>query len=65
MISIQLGFDLSADYSADEIYHYALMDEKISGGQITLIVPESLGKCRLHKISLSELKTFIRLGLAK
>lgn len=61
----QLGFDLSADYSADEIYHYALMDEKISGGQITLIVPESLGKCRLHKISLSELKTFIRLGLAK
>lgn len=60
-----LGFDLTCYYSADELYRFALMDKKISGDKITMIVPESLGKCRLQKISLSELKTFIELGLEK
>lgn len=62
-ILTEMGFDLSADYTADEIYQYALMDKKISGDQITMVIPESLGKCRLHKISLSELRQFIHLAL--
>ena len=56
---------LSVTYTADDLYHYALMDKKISGDKITMVVPEFIGKCRLQKISLSELRKFIELGLEK
>lgn len=59
----ELGFNLSIDYSLEELYHYALMDKKISGDKITMVIPETIGKCRLQKISLSELRKFIELGL--
>lgn len=62
-ILAEMGFDLSVDYSPEETYQYALMDKKIMGDKITMVIPESLGKCRLHKISLSELQKFIRLGM--
>lgn len=57
------GFDLSVQYSLDELYHFALMDKKIFGDKITMVIPEAIGKCRLQKITLSELKKFIKLGL--
>jgi 3-dehydroquinate synthase len=56
------GFDLSIPYDIDEMYYYALNDKKISGDSITVVVPESIGKCRLQKISLSELRRYIELG---
>jgi len=59
----ELGFKLKVKYSADEIYHYALMDKKIHGDQITMVIPEFIGKCRLQKLSLSQLKKFIEAGL--
>lgn len=61
----QLGFDTSIFYHADDLYRFALMDKKISGDKITMVIPESIGKCRLQKISLSELKEFVQLGLEK
>jgi 3-dehydroquinate synthase len=57
------GFDLSVPFSVDDLYRYALNDKKISGDNIAMVVPESIGKCRLHKISLSQLRNFISLGL--
>ena len=62
-ILTDLGFDLSIDYPLEDLYRFALMDKKISGDKITMIIPESIGKCRLQKISLSELRKFIELGL--
>lgn len=62
-IFTKLDFDLSVDYSLEELYRFALMDKKISGDKITVVIPESIGKCRLQKISLSELRKFIELGL--
>lgn len=62
-ILTNLGLDLKVCYTADELYTYALTDKKIMGNKITMVVPESLGKCRLHKITLTELKTFIEEGL--
>lgn len=58
-----LGFDLKIKYSPEEIYHYALMDKKINGDQITLIIPDAIGKCHLQKISISDLLRFIKSGL--
>ena len=62
-ILIDLGFDLKIKYSAEEIYHYALMDKKINENFITMIIPDAIGKCRLQKISLSDLLRFIKAGL--
>ncbi|MEE0691621.1 MAG: 3-dehydroquinate synthase [Lachnospiraceae bacterium] len=58
-----LGFNLTTCRNVDDLYRYALMDKKISGDKITMIIPESVGKCRLQKISLSELKEFIKAGI--
>ena len=57
------GFDLTLPYAESDLYRYALMDKKISGDKINMVVPDSLGKCHLQKISLDELKAFIKLGL--
>lgn len=62
-ILTDLGFKLDVKYNADDIYHYALMDKKIFGDQITMVIPETFGKCRLQKISLTELQEFITAGL--
>lgn len=58
-----LGLDLTVNYTADELYSCALTDKKIMDNKITMVIPESLGKCRLHKITLEELKGFIEAGI--
>ena len=60
-----LGFNLSIPYAVDELYKYALNDKKIRGDSIAMVIPEQKGKCRLHKISLDDLHTFIELGSAE
>ncbi len=62
-ILTDLGFDLHVKYSAEAIYHYALMDKKINGNHITMVIPDTIGKCRLQKISLADLLRFIEIGL--
>lgn len=52
------GFDLSIDYKLDDLYHYALLDKKISKGKITIVVPNKVGQCHLAKISVPELRAF-------
>lgn len=64
ILSLQ-GFSLGVPYSVDDIYQFALMDKKIDGDRITLIVPDSFGKCHLQKLPLSQLKSYIALGLNK
>lgn len=58
-----LGFDLSVNYTAKDLYTCALTDKKIMGDKITMVIPETFGQCRLHKITLSELEKFIQQGL--
>lgn len=57
------GFDLELPYSAQQLYKYAKNDKKISEDLISLVIPEAIGKCRLHKILLSDLEKFIQLGI--
>ena len=38
-------------------------DKKRSGDEITLVVPEKIGKCILKKIKVEELEGFISEGL--
>ncbi len=50
------------EYSADDVYDVILKDKKLSGNELTLIVPECIGRCRMMKIELSKLKEFLRAG---
>ena len=59
----ECGFDLNLPYSAEQLYKYAKNDKKISADSISMVIPESIGKCRLQKILLSDLERFIQLGI--
>ena len=50
------GFDLSIDYSMDELYNIMLSDKKRKGGVIDLVGPERIGKCVLKRRTTEELK---------
>lgn len=53
------------DYSAQELSAAALLDKKMSMGNVAFIVPERIGKCRIEKIGSLELVSFISDGLGK
>lgn len=47
------------EFSADDLYAPAVSDKKRTGGDITVIVMEKVGKCVLHKIPVENLKELI------
>lgn len=53
------GFDLSIDYTMDELYNIMLSDKKRKGGVIDLVVPERIGKCRLERVTTAQLKEIL------
>lgn len=53
----------TCNFSADELYKVTLTDKKRSRDVISLIVPEEYGLCKIHKISVEQLKDFIEAGL--
>jgi 3-dehydroquinate synthase len=52
-------------FKAEELYNAALSDKKNEGNIITVIIPREIGKCELKKITMSELKEIIELGVSK
>lgn len=44
------------DVKAKELYEASLSDKKRSGGKITLVLPEKIGKCILYDINVEEVK---------
>jgi 3-dehydroquinate synthase len=64
IIALLEKFELptNAEFNADELWNTALSDKKRSAGNITIIVPEEIGKCRLADASISELKEIIKMG---
>lgn len=51
-----LGFDLNCPYDAETLYNRMLRDKKRRGEMIDVILPFEVGDCRIHKISIKELK---------
>lgn len=49
------GFDLSCKYTASEIYSSLLSDKKRRGGEITVVLPRSIGDCALVTMPVEEL----------
>ena len=53
----------TTDIAPDQLIEAALFDKKRSGGRITVILPEKIGKCVLKSFSMDEHTAFIRLGM--
>ncbi len=53
------GFDLSVDYDKDVLCDIIKGDKKRKGHSITLVVPETIGKCQLKTVSMEELETIL------
>lgn len=50
-------------FTSEELYKASLSDKKRSLDTISLIIPEKYGLCKIEKISVNELKKFIKAGL--
>ena len=59
------GLKTHCDYPADTLAAAALSDKKRSGGSITLVLPERIGKCYLKKVPVSELPEWFARALAR
>ncbi len=60
---ISNGLPVSCDYTAEKLSAVALSDKKMSMGNVSFIVPEKIGKCKISKIGSLELISFISDGL--
>lgn len=59
----RFGLPITTEYTAKELYTAALSDKKRFGETIELIVPESIGVCRILPTPIDELQSFIEAGL--
>jgi len=58
-----LGLPYTTDVAAEALIEAAFSDKKRSGKSITEVLPEKIGKCKLHSFNFDELEVFIKLGL--
>ena len=47
---------ISCPYRNSELYEATVSDKKCAGGRISIIIPDTIGKCSVKNISISELK---------
>lgn len=52
-------------YSAQQLAQSALADKKRRGDTITLIIPETIGRCQRHPLPVAQLQGFIAAGLGE
>ncbi len=52
------GLKTECVYSPDELYTWALSDKKRSVDHINLVVPEQVGRCRLMKVSIENMRDY-------
>lgn len=56
------GLPTTTEFSAVELAAAALHDKKRSGNTVTLVLPVTVGECRLEAVDIARLSEFIRMG---
>ena len=56
------GLPDKTDYSADKLLDVALSDKKVANGNISLIVPEAVGKCSIQPVPAEALREWMQAG---
>ena len=59
----QFGLPTETEQNANDIYNYTLSDKKRSGQTVNLIIPHTIGDCRIVPTDVGMLKTFIEEGM--
>lgn len=59
------GLPTDTEYSAEELARAAMNDKKRSGGTVTFIVPETIGRCAQRAVPTGEMRELIETGLRK
>lgn len=59
----QFGLPVDTEYSASDLFQYALSDKKRSGGSVNLILPRSIGDCAIVPTPVQQLESWIQAGL--
>lgn len=54
---------VTADFSGEILFDYALSDKKRSCDTITLVIPQAIGNCQLEQKRIDTLQSFIQAGL--
>ena len=57
------GLPVSTGFSAEALAEAALSDKKRAGGEITLVIPQKIGRCALKKLPVTGLLPVIRAGM--
>ena len=57
---VRYGFDISCPYGAQEIYDALLSDKKRRGGNISVVLPRSVGDCTLVTMPVEDLKELLQ-----
>lgn len=63
LMMLSNGLHVSSRYSAEALAEAALNDKKRSDDQITLVIPESIGKCILENFPVTALVDVFRAGM--
>lgn len=61
---VKYKFDISCPYTAMEVYDALLTDKKRRGGNISVVLPRSIGDCELYTMPVEELKVLLSKVLA-
>lgn len=59
----RFGLPTTTDYTAHQLFTSALSDKKRTGETVNLIIPRKIGDCFISPTPLSDLLTFIEVGL--
>lgn len=59
----QYGLPTQTEYSPNALLNAMLSDKKRAGTNITLVLPEEIGKCRLEKLSVEDMNALLRPAL--
>ncbi len=62
-VLIKNNLPVNCEYSAESLYNVACSDKKRTGGTLTLIIPEKMGKCIGKKIPVEDVLNFIKAGI--
>ncbi len=54
---------VTTGYTAAQLTEAALSDKKRTGGTLTLVLPETVGRCRLQPVEVAQLQSLIALSL--
>ena len=57
---VRYGFDVGCPYGAQEIYDALLSDKKRRGGNISVVLPRSVGDCTLVTMPVEDLKELLQ-----